>query len=78
MATTRFFLGAPGEEILAWFCLVDSELKRLQLYGDEMQADYGWQGLKGDAVYSMKCCQKRRNGVGYALSRIFFVFLSTA
>ncbi|KAI5059722.1 hypothetical protein GOP47_0026041 [Adiantum capillus-veneris] len=51
MATSRFFIGAQHEDIMAWFRLMEYEFAQLELYDDESQADYAWQGLLCDAWY---------------------------
>ncbi|MCO5564039.1 hypothetical protein L7F22_017694 [Adiantum nelumboides] len=55
IAASRFFRDAQHEDIMAWFCLVEYEFAELELYDDESQADYAWQGLLCDAydLYSM-------------------------
>ncbi|MCO5571323.1 hypothetical protein L7F22_025061 [Adiantum nelumboides] len=51
VAGSRLFRGAEHEDIMAWFCLVEYEFAELELYDDESQADYAWQGLLCDAYY---------------------------
>ncbi|KAI5067653.1 hypothetical protein GOP47_0018181 [Adiantum capillus-veneris] len=51
MASSRHFTGGPGEDISAWFQLVEKEFERLQILEDDEQANYAYQGLLGDTAY---------------------------
>ncbi|MCO5611675.1 hypothetical protein L7F22_065930 [Adiantum nelumboides] len=73
MAASRFFRGAQHEDIMAWFCLVEYEFAELELYDDESQADYAWQGLLCDAYYFYSMLSEDEQWSWQSMKRALFL-----
>ncbi|KAI5074883.1 hypothetical protein GOP47_0010844 [Adiantum capillus-veneris] len=73
MATSRFFTGAQHEDLVAWYRLVEYEFSQLELYDDELQADYAWQGLLYDACYLYSMLFEEEQWSWKSMKRVFFL-----
>ncbi|MCO5556300.1 hypothetical protein L7F22_009846 [Adiantum nelumboides] len=73
MATSKFFTGGQEEDIVASFHLVECKFAQLELYDDEMQASYAWQGLLYDACYLYSMLSEEEQWSWQSMKRALFL-----